>query len=126
MIKLVGALIIFLLVLVIIGGRRVFGGAKGLWKKAKAMADEKESSLAEDPELDEKYRHLNLFLRAQELLLTMGGTKKLSLTNEKEKLRYLHFVLGAIDQLSRTIRDQERRELWITNIDSSRNHTFPC
>lgn len=62
-------------------------------------------------EFEEKNTHLGLFLQAQEMLLNMGGTKP-SFRNEAEKLRYLHFVLGAVDQLSRTIKDEERSEFW--------------
>lgn len=111
MTKLIGALIIFVVVLMILGARRSFGGATALWKKAKALADEKDKEITEDTEFDEKHRHFRLFLDAQELMLAMGG-KKPSFANEREKLRYLHFVLGAIDQLSRTIKDEERSGLW--------------
>lgn len=111
MTKLIGALVIFVFVLLIVGAKTVFGGAKRSWQKAKALANEGDGGLADDPEFEEKNTHLGLFLQAQEMLLNMGGTK-LSFRDEAEKLRYLHFVLGAVDQLSRTIKDEERRELW--------------
>jgi len=75
------------------------------------LANKKDNDIAEDPEFDEKHRHLRLFLDAQELVLTTGGMAPL-FKSEKEKLRYLHFVFGAIDQLSRTIKDEGRSELW--------------
>jgi len=111
MTKLIGALIIFVVVLMILGARRCFGGATALWKKAKALVDEKDKEITEDNEFDEKHRHFRLFLDAQELMLAMA-VKKPSFANEREKLRYLHFVLGAIDQLSRTIKDEERSGSW--------------
>ena len=76
-----------------------------------ALADKRDNGAAEDPEFDEKHRHLRLFLDAQKLILTAGGMAP-SFSSEREKLRYFHFVLGAVDQLSRTIKDEERSELW--------------
>lgn len=111
MIKLIGALVVFVLCLLIIGAKTVLCGAKRTWQKAMTMADEKIDHSIDDPEFSEMYRHLNLFLRAQEFLLTMGEAR-LSFANEREKLRYFHFVLGAIDQLSRRIKDERRAELW--------------
>ena len=64
-----------------------------------------------DPEFDRKYLLLESFLTVQEMLLR-GGESKVSFADEKEKTRYIHFVFGAIDQLSRTIKDEKRSELW--------------
>lgn len=119
MTKLIGALVIFVFFLLIVGARRVFGGTKRAWQKAKALANEGTDSLADDPEFEEKNKHLGLFLQAQEMLLTMDETS-LSFSNEGEKIRYLHFVLGAIDQLSRTIKDEQRQELWSTTTSLAR------
>ena len=96
MTKLIGGLVIFVFVLLIVGAKTVFGGAKRSWQKAKALANEGDGGLADDPEFEEKNTHLGLFLQAQEMLLNMGGTKP-SFRNEADKLRYLHFVLGAVD-----------------------------
>lgn len=83
------------------------------------MAEEKDKNLADDPEFEEKHRHLELFLHAQELLLVRGRQKP-AFANDREKLRYLHFVLGAIDQLSRTVKDEERSELWAMTTSMAR------
>ena len=119
MTKLIGALVIFVFFLLIVGAKNVFGGAKRSAQKAKVLANEGAESLADDPEFEEKNKHLGLFLQAQEMLLAVGGTSP-SFVNEREKLRYLHFVLGAIDQLSRTINDEQRQELWSTTTSVAR------
>jgi len=72
-----------------------------------------------DSEFEQKDNHLNLFLQAQEILITMGqGEPKFN--DKREKLRYLHFMFGAIDQLSRTIKDDKRAELWWTITSTAR------
>jgi len=75
------------------------------------QAGEQAKGSDDDPEFNEKHRHLELFLEIQEPLLTscQGG---LLFTDEMQRFRYFHFVLGAIDQLSRTIKDKGRSELW--------------
>jgi hypothetical protein len=119
MTKLAGALVVLVLFLMIIGARTVFGSAKRSWQKANMLADRKAEGGANDPEFDEKHEHLDLFLHTQELLLSIGSNTP-TFVNEREKLRYLHFVFGAIDQLSRTIEDEERAELWAMTTSMAR------
>lgn len=64
-----------------------------------------------DPEFEEKNRHMNLFLQAQELPVSMGKREP-SFENKREKLKYVHFMAGAADQLSRTIKEEERAQAW--------------
>ena len=64
-----------------------------------------------DPEFDRKNLILKNFLMTQELLLGEGKPHA-SFANEQEKTRYIHFVFGAIDLLSRTIKDENRSYLW--------------
>jgi uncharacterized membrane protein len=64
-----------------------------------------------DKEFDEKNHHFENFKLAQQLLVS-GRQNDIYFKNEKAKLKYLHFMMGAIDQLSRTISDPKRSELW--------------
>ena len=64
-----------------------------------------------DKEFDEKNYHFENFKLAQQLLVS-GGKENIDFKDEKAKLKYLHFMVGAIDQLSRTINDSERSEQW--------------
>lgn len=85
--------------------------AVGIFAASRFRTRPQQIDKAKDPEFDEKHRHLDLFMQSQELLLLLGGSKP-SFASEREKLRYMHFVFGAIDQLSRTIKNEERSELW--------------
>lgn len=67
----------------------------------------------DDPEFNEKYYFLDLFMRVQKVLF-FGSDQPNFLHSEKEKLRYLHFVIGAIDQLGQTIKDEALSEQWWT------------
>ncbi len=69
------------------------------------------STKVTDEEFDEKYHHFENFKLAQQLLVS-GGKENIDFKDEKAKLKYLHFMVGAIDQLSRTINDSERSEQW--------------
>lgn len=64
-----------------------------------------------DEEFDEKNYHFNNFKLAQQMLVS-DGKGGVAFQDEKAKLKYLHFMVGAIDQLSRTINDSERSEQW--------------
>ncbi len=64
----------------------------------------------EDEEFANKDHVLRIFMTAQEPLLRQDGNLKLN--SERARLLYLHFVGGAADRLSRTIRDQNRSDLW--------------
>ena len=61
--------------------------------------------------LDETNSYFNRFLTGQELFVkpTLGAPEQLS---PARKLRYLHFVFGAADRLSREIPDCEAQEVW--------------
>jgi len=71
----------------------------------------KNNTKATDKEFDEKNHHFESFKLAQQLLVS-GGKDSIDFKDEKAKLKYLHFMVGAIDQLSRTINDSERSEQW--------------
>ena len=64
-----------------------------------------------DEEFDEKNNHFENFKLAQQLLVS-GGKSNIDFKDEKAKLKYFHFMVGAIDQLSRTINDSNRSEQW--------------
>lgn len=64
----------------------------------------------EDAEFAKKDHVLRIFMTAQEPLLRQDGN--LNLNSERARLLYLHFVGGAADRLSRTIKDQNRSDLW--------------
>lgn len=54
--------------------------------------------------------HFQRFLDLQHLLLT-HGEKKVQFFHEQEMLRYLYFIIGAADRLSRGI-DSDRAQVW--------------
>lgn len=61
--------------------------------------------------LDETNSHFNQFLTGQELFAKtiLGAPEQLT---PNRQLRYLHFVFGAADRLSREIPDCEAQEVW--------------
>ena len=71
----------------------------------------KSASNGGDKEFNEKNYHMKNFRMTQELLVS-GGMDTIPFSNEKAKMKYLHFMVGAIDQLSRTISDDKRSEEW--------------
>jgi hypothetical protein len=79
--------------------------------KVQAQDTQKATKPDKDPEFDKKNLILQRFLMIQELPLGEGKPQAL-FTDEQEKARYIHFVFGAIDLLSRTIKDEKRSELW--------------
>jgi hypothetical protein len=71
------------------------------------------ASLGTDAELAEKDYVLELFLIAQKALIGGAGIPG-GLRTDLERSKYLHFVVGAIDQLSHTIKDKSNADLWWT------------
>lgn len=69
---------------------------------------------AHDPEFEDVNYHLQCFLDLQHLLLAIGPREHdvIEFYSEQEKLRYLHFIMGAADKLSRVIEDELRATMW--------------
>ena len=67
----------------------------------------KDNSFIDQKEFDEKNHFLDLFKTSQTMLMPVD-----SLNDDREKLLYLHFMMGAIDKLSRAISDEKQSELW--------------
>jgi hypothetical protein len=90
----------------------IYTGNSGALKKRSDYITETTTPKSDnDPEFDKKNLILQRFLMIQELPLGEGKPQAL-FTDEQEKARYIHFVFGAIDLLSRTIKDEKRSELW--------------
>lgn len=70
-----------------------------------------EERIADNPVFAEKRNYLRSFLHVQELLLSLRKDRP-DFHTDREKLRYFHFVMGAIDQLGQTIQDNTLSELW--------------
>lgn len=85
--------------------RFVTGGVKNMLDQSNQKVNES------DEEYAEKNYHLSLFLQTQQLLMRTDGNKVI-FNNDDQRSRYINFVFGAIDQLSRTIKGEERREIW--------------
>jgi hypothetical protein len=54
---------------------------------------------------------LSLFLEVQQLILCKGGNY-IKFKDVSQKQRYLHFIFGAIDELSSTVKDKEKQQMW--------------
>lgn len=59
--------------------------------------------------------HLQVFLDLQHVMLTMGDSQ-VTFQEEGEKWRYLSFILGAADRLSRTIEDDDKAHIWFAGV----------
>lgn len=59
--------------------------------------------------------HLQVFLDLQHVMLTMGSPQ-VEFQNDGEKCRYLSFILGAADRLSRTIDDDMKAHIWFSAV----------
>lgn len=94
-------------IIVIAGIKSIARAANRTWETAKAVASEQ----TEDTEFKQKTYFLDHFLEAQELLLR-GHDGRLQLDSPREKLKYVHFVWGAVDMLSKSIKDEKRAEEW--------------
>lgn len=104
--------VVVALAVVIFVVRRLLSGSKKVWAAAKVTADqigEPESNF--DPVFQERNQHLDQFLIIQRALFS-GGEDKPRFKSERERLLYVNFVLGAVDQLSRTINDEEKSQMW--------------
>lgn len=107
MVKLLIAIVVFVAIIIIAGIKSIARTANKSWEKAKAVASEQ----TEDTEFKQKTDFLDHFLEAQQLLLR-GLDGRLQFDNLREKLKYVHFVWGAADMLSKSIRDEKRAETW--------------
>lgn len=107
MVKLLIAVVIFVAIIVIAGIKSIARTANKSWETAKAVASEQ----TEDTEFKQKTDFLDHFLGVQQLLLRdLDG--RLRLESPREKLKYVHFVWGAADILSKSIKDEKRAEAW--------------
>jgi len=72
-----------------------------------------------DRDLESEYAlqssHLQHFLDMQHIMLTMGSPQ-VEFRSEEEKWRYLSFILGAADRLSRTIDDDDKAHIWFAGL----------
>ena len=64
-----------------------------------------------DPEFELFNGHLQRFLDFQHLALTMGK-EKVEFYDGREGMRYLYFIMGAADRLSRGIEKSDRAQVW--------------
>ncbi|WP_267220898.1 hypothetical protein [Dyella silvae] len=55
--------------------------------------------------------HFQNFLNLQHLMLTTGKDV-VEFDDDQQKLRYLYFILGAADRLSRGMQDQHKAHVW--------------
>lgn len=107
MVKLLIAVLVFGAIIIIAGIKSIARAANKSWETAKAVASEQ----TEDTEFKRKTDFLDHFLDAQHLLLR-GLDGRLQLGSPREKLKYVHFVWGAADMLSKSIEDEKRAEAW--------------
>lgn len=107
MVKLLIVIVAFVAIIVIAGIKSIAQAANRSWEKAKIVTSEQ----TEDTEFEQKTNFLDHFLDAQQLLLR-GLDGRLQLDSPREKLKYVHFVWGAADMLSKSIKDEKRAEEW--------------
>lgn len=99
--------------------RFVTGGVRNVLEQSTQKVNES------DEEYAEKNYHLSLFLQTQQIMMQTDGNK-IIFKNDGQRSRYINFVFGAIDQLSRTIKGEERREIWAeTSMLAHATLTFP-
>lgn len=83
--------------------RFLVGGTKNVLDQSNQKGNES------DDEYAEKNYHLSLFLQTQRLMM-QNVDNKVFFKNDGQRNRYINFIFGAIDQLSRTIKGDERRK----------------
>jgi len=97
----------------------VVGGAKNVLEQSNQKFNEN------DEEYAEKNYHLSLFLQTQRQMMPTEGNKFI-FKNDDQRRRYINFIFGAIDQLSRTIKGEERRQIWAeTSMLAHATLTYP-
>jgi len=74
-------------------------------------SEETKSVPKSDPEFEKKNLNLRMFIDLQEMYL-IGAMDVIHFSSEREKLRYFHFVMGAIDMLANTIKGETRSYTW--------------
>lgn len=109
---------------VIKGTRSVTNGAKSILDQATVLAN-KTQETERSAEFAEKNYHMGLFLKTQHLLMPKHNDK-LRFSDDGQRMRYLFFIFGAIDQLSKTVKDDDDKQMWAeTSMLAHATITYP-
>lgn len=69
------------------------------------------NKILDDSEFDNINFHFKNFREVQELAVKFSKNK-IHFRDERSKMKYFHFMMGAIDYLSRLIQNEHRAEIW--------------
>lgn len=101
---------ILILILCIFNYKKSLRSSRGVRAAATKKNPTTTASIRTTPEMEAASNFMGLFIKSQELLLFSGGEKNELL--EAEKAVYIHFIMGASDRISHTIKNKDDAERW--------------